>query len=145
MKPPRWFRVPFSRDALLANLDRLRDEWETYRSNRDRDAVYGYLAAVFEMVSWWKREGRARQYAHEAMRMSGHLGLFVAPEPFAAIILCTAERGKSDEKTRSKWSRVLRYAAEYKKCDEPLDVFIKRKGGLNKSAARYARRFCRRS
>ena len=143
MKTPRWFRVPFSRDALRANLDRLRDEWETYRSNRDRDAVYGYLAAVFEMVSWWKREGRARQYAYQAMRLSGHLGLFAPPEPFAAVILCTAERGKSDEKTRSKWSRVLRYAAEYKKLDEPLGDFVKRKGGLNKCASKYARRLGR--
>jgi hypothetical protein len=60
-----------------------------------------------------------------------------------AVILCTAERGKSDEKTRSKWSRVLQYAAEYMKFDEPLDDFIKRKGGLNECAARYARRLGR--
>jgi hypothetical protein len=108
MKPARWFRVPFSTAAMRSNLDRLRDEWETYRSNRDRDAVYGYLAAVFDMVSWWTREGRARQYAYQAMRMSGQGRLLEAPEPFAAVILCTAERGKSDEKTRSKWLSVVR-------------------------------------
>jgi hypothetical protein len=77
------------------------------------------------------------------MYTSGHGHLLQAPVPFAAVILCTAERGKSDEKTRSKWSRVLRYPAEYKKLDEPLDDFIKRKGGLNKCAARYARRLGR--
>jgi hypothetical protein len=41
-------------------------------------------------------------------------------EPFAAIILCTADREKVDKRTRSKWSRVLRYAAEYKSISEPL-------------------------
>jgi hypothetical protein len=35
-------------------------------------------------------------------------------EPFAAIIRCTADPEKVDKRTRSKWSRVLRYAMEYK-------------------------------
>jgi hypothetical protein len=34
---------------------------------------------------------------------------------------------------------VLRYAAEFKDFDEPLLDFIKRKGGLNECAARFAR------
>ena len=32
--------------------------------------------------------------------------------PLAAVIACTADPKKVDGKTRSKWSRVLRYAAE---------------------------------
>jgi hypothetical protein len=35
-------------------------------------------------------------------------------------------------------SRALRYAAEYKDLDEPLSDFIKRKGGINRCAARFA-------
>jgi len=46
---------------------------------------------------------------------------------------------------RSKWSRALRFAAEYKDLDEQLRNFIKRKGGINKCAARFARRLGRRS
>ena len=34
--------------------------------------------------------------------------------------LCTADRAKVDKRTRSKWSRVMRYAAEYKTNAEPL-------------------------
>ena len=41
-------------------------------------------------------------------------------------------------------SRVLRYAAQYKDLDEPLRDFIKRKGGINKCASRFARRQLRR-
>jgi hypothetical protein len=54
------------------------------------------------------------------------------PGPFAAVILCTSD---PDDRTRSKWARVLRYAAEFKALDEPLADFIRRKGGINKCAA----------
>ena len=103
-----------------------------------RDAVYQYLTAVFELVAWWAQEGRAVGRAHRALHLRGHNSVR-EPEPFAAVILCTADRGKVDDRTRSKWSRVLRYAAEYKDLAEPLRDFIKRKGGINKCAARFAR------
>ena len=49
--------IPFSAEAMRASLLRLGGEWETVQASRDRDAVYGYLTAVFELVSWWaKRE-----------------------------------------------------------------------------------------
>ena len=48
-------------------------------------------------------------------------------------------RAKVDKRTRSKWSRVLRYALEYKCHSEPLDQFIKRKGGINSCASRFTR------
>jgi hypothetical protein len=60
-------------------------------------------------------------------------------EPFAAIIRCTSDPGKVDKRTRSKWSRVMRYAADYKPPGEPLDLFVKRKGGINACATRFAR------
>ena len=60
-------------------------------------------------------------------------------EPFAAMILCTVDPDKVDKRTRSKWSRVLRYATEYKPISEPLAAFIERKGGINKCAARFTR------
>ena len=59
------------------------------------------------------------------------------PEPFAAVILCTSDPNKVDDRTRSKWSRVLRYAAEFKDLDELLADFIKCRGGVNKCAARF--------
>jgi hypothetical protein len=59
--------------------------------------------------------------------------------------VCTADPGKVDDRTRSKWSRMLRYAAENKDLDEPLGDFVKRKGGINRCAVRYARGVGRRS
>jgi hypothetical protein len=140
----RALRVPFSNEALQANLVRLKDEWGSYQTSRDRDAIYGYLNAVFELVSWWAHERKAVKYAKRALRLRGHLFIQGNPEPFAAVIQCTADPAKADFRTRSKWSRVLRYAAEFKDLAEPLAVFIKRKGGINRCAGRFTQRLGRR-
>jgi hypothetical protein len=130
--------VPYSKEALRQDLTRVRSAWEDCQASRDRNAIYGYLSAVFDLVAWWAAENRALERAREALRLrniwpSDH------DEPFAAIILATADRQKIDKRTRSKWSRVLRYAAEYKTNAEPLAAFVQRKGGINKCAERFAR------
>jgi hypothetical protein len=134
--------IPFSTDALKANLLRLQNEWDMVQASRDRDAIYLYLSVVFELVASWAKEGRAVNRAHRALQLRGYNSVR-EPEAFAALILCTADRDKVDERTRSKWSRVLRFAAEFKALDEPLRDFIKRKGGINKCTARFARRLGR--
>jgi hypothetical protein len=60
-------------------------------------------------------------------------------EPFAAIMFCTADSRKVGRRTRSKWSRVLRCAAEYETNVEPLATFIRRKGWTNACAGRFTR------
>ena len=62
-----------------------------------------------------------------------------ARNSFAAIIRCTADPAKADKRTRSKWSRALRYAVAHKPDSEAFDQFIKRKGGINACAARFSR------
>jgi hypothetical protein len=134
--------IPFSTEALQANLLRLENEWEAVQASRDRGAIYQYLAAVFEMVAWWNLEDKAVKRAYRALHLRGHKSVR-EPEPFAAVILCTSDPEKADDRTRSKWSRVLRYAAAYKDLDEPLHDFVVREGGINKCAARFARRLGR--
>jgi hypothetical protein len=135
-------RIRFSTEAMRGSLLRLEGEWETVQASHDRHAIYGYLTAVFELVSWWEREGKAVKRAHRALHLRGYSSVR-EPEPFAAVIYCTAERDHVDDRTRSKWSRVLRYAAQYKDLDEPLRDFIVRRGGINECAARYTRRLGR--
>ena len=134
--------IPFSAEAMRAILLRLEGEWETVQASHDRNAIYQYLTAVFELVVWWAKEGKAVKHAHRALHLRGHHSVR-EPEPFAAVIYCTADRGKVDDRTRSKWSRALRYATEFKDLAEPLGDFIKRKGGINKCASRFARRLGR--
>ena len=134
--------VPFSTEAVKANLLRLQNEWETVQASHDRGAIYRYLSAVFELVSWWAKEDRAVERAYQALHLRGYSSV-EAPEPYAALILSTADRDKVDDRTRSKWSRVLRYAAEFKDLDEPLRDSVKRRGGINECAARFAPRLGR--
>jgi len=93
---------------------------------------------VFDLVMWWKAEDRAISRARWLLRLQG-ADLPTTDEPFAMVILGTADRAKVDKRTRSKWSRVMRYAAEVKLNSEPLDQFIQRNGGINKCVERFAR------
>jgi hypothetical protein len=61
------------------------------------------------------------------------------PEPFGIVIFCTCDPEVADAKTRSKWSRVLRYARNTKPAEQRLIDFIKSNGGLNECARKFAR------
>jgi len=130
--------VAYTTDALRQDLLRAEIAWEDCQSNRNRDSIYSYLNAVFSLVAWWEADQRSHERARKALRLQ-YLGTFQHEDPFAAIIRCTADPAKVDKRTRSKWSRVLRYALEHKSHSEPLDHFIKRKGGINECAGRFAR------
>jgi hypothetical protein len=136
--------VPYTTQALREDLLRVRTVWEDCQASRERDAIYSYLTAVFDLVAWWTAENRAVERARKALRLR-HITPFDGEEPFAAVIRCTADREKVDKRTRSKWSRALRYAISCKPIDEPLDQFIQRRGGINECAARLTRQMSRRS
>jgi hypothetical protein len=128
--------VPYTTQALRQDLLRLRNAWEESQASRERDAIYSYLTAVFDLVAWWAAEKRALERAHKALRLR-HINPFENEEPFAVVIRCTADREKVDKRTRSKWSRALRYALVQKTPSESLVQFIKRKGGINRCAERF--------
>src|SRR6266516_65415 len=137
LKEPIQDDVPYTAQALRQDLTRVRSAWNECQAHRERDAIYSYLTAVFDLVAWWAAENCAVARARKALQLQ-HLDL-PNDEPFAAIILCTADREKVDKRTRSKWSRVMRYAAEYKSSSEPLAAFVQRKGGINKCVERFTR------
>jgi hypothetical protein len=128
--------IPYTDQALKQDLLRIRNAWDDSQARRERDAIYIYLTAVFELVAWWMAENYALERAQRALRLRR-----IIPtdhdEPFAAIIRCTADPSKVDKRTRSKWSRALRWVQKIP--SEPLDQFIKRKGGINECAAKFAR------
>src|SRR3984893_5966760 len=136
LKPPVRDDVPYTTQALTQALLRLQIAWDDCQASRARDSIYGYLTAVFDLVAWWTAEKRALERAHKALR-SRHINPFEHEEPFAAVIRCTADREKVDKRTRSKWSRALRYALMQKTPSESLVQFIKRKGGINRCAERF--------
>jgi hypothetical protein len=130
--------IPYTRNALDRDLERVRGAWDDCQTDRRRDAIYDYLKAVYDLVNWWSAEKCEVDRARQALRLRGLLP-WPREEVYAAIIRCTADPARADKRTRSKWSRVLRYAVRYKVDAEPLAEFIKRKGGVNECNARYVR------
>jgi len=131
----------------LRRLDRVvladvKTVWAQYQSTRDRSAIYAYLHMVFMQVDWWINNPDEQKQEIDAFRAQNP-AVSLPIDDYAAVIVCTADPKKVDDKTRSKWSRVLRYAAEYKPQKELLRDFLQRKGGINQCAARYGRRLGR--
>jgi hypothetical protein len=122
-------------EAELAEMDRA---WRKYRSVNDRDAVYIYLASVFKVVMRWRLLDCAGKKSRAAFRLRPNPPQ-LRPEPFGIVIFCTADSEIVDAKTRSKWSRVLRYARKAKPAEQSLTEFIKSNGGINECARRFAR------
>ena len=135
---------PISRPTLIsvssieAELAEVRSAWARYRKTNSRDAVYIYLASVFAVVSRWRRLNCALNKSRAALRLQAGAPQ-MRPEPFGILIFCTSDSEVPDAKTRSKWSRVLRYAARTKPEGQRLIDFIKSHGGINECAHRFAR------
>jgi hypothetical protein len=129
--------IPYTDQALRQDLLRLQNAWDESQASRERDVIYIYLGAVFELVAWWMADTRALERAEKALRLR-HLTSFDQEEPFAAIVRCTADPAKVDKRTRSKWSRALRYVLAQKPHSEPLDRFMKSKGGINECAKQFS-------
>ena len=67
-----------------------------------------------KIVRRWRKENRAKASSHQALRATGQANTDSKPEPFAVVIFCTSDPRIVDAKTRSKWSRALRYAERFK-------------------------------
>jgi hypothetical protein len=130
--------IPYTKQALERDLERVQEAWDDCQADRRRGAIYGYLKAVHDLVNWWSAEGCEVDRARRALRLRGLLP-WPREDVYAAIIRCTADPARADKRTRSKWSRVLRYAKMEKEDQEPLAEFVKRKGGINECNIRYGR------
>ena len=120
-----------------AELTEVRNAWSKYRRTNGRDAVYIYLTAVFRLVMRWRRLNCAVKNSRAALRLQDGAPQ-MKPEPFGIVIFCTSDPEVADAKTRSKWSRVLRYARKAKPTGQRLTDFIKSNGGLNECARQFA-------
>jgi hypothetical protein len=152
-QPPTLSRKPLSRSSddlkKLAmqryddlDLGDVREAWEDLQSNRARDAVYDYLKSVFMLISNWNECGQTKDRVGRIMKVHG-LSTAMTSEPFSVIIYCTSDPDVVDVKTRSKWSRVLRYVHRFNRRKKGFKNFIKNKGGINACASRFAARLGR--
>ena len=59
--------IPYSKEAMRQDLDRVRHAWGDCQCRRQRDAIYGYLTAVYDLVTWWAAEQRDVERARRAL------------------------------------------------------------------------------
>ena len=96
LRKPLQDDVPYTTQALKHDLSRVRIAWEDCQSSRDRNAIYGYISAVFDLLMWWKAEDRVVSRARWALRLNRKD--LTNDEPFAAVILCTSDPSKVDKR-----------------------------------------------
>ncbi|MGE5306226.1 MAG: hypothetical protein ACM3TN_23200, partial [Alphaproteobacteria bacterium] len=125
---------PTAEDELVA----ARSAWISYQSTRERNAVYRYLSAVFEIVMGWKKQHHAEAKSRQVLARTKLRRTIRIEEPFSIVIFCTSDPCKVDVKTRNKWSRALRYTERFKPDNQSLAAFIKGKGSINKCAAQWS-------
>lgn len=123
-----------SSGALEIELERLCLVWARVQAERRRDAVYDFLDAANELVGKFSRSGKGGSLLRKLHRLDPALTRI--REPYAAVIHHGTDY-TLDSRTRSKWSRLLRYAEKAKKVHEPLDDFVRGMGGINVCASRH--------
>ena len=126
---------------LARRLDKVADAWDDFQANRARDAVYGYLDAVFAIVEHYRMRRRTNKLLRHAFKFA-NLPFDKNTGPFTAVIRCTCD-DSIDSKTISKWARALRYVAHCKAARTRLKKFMKEAGGVNACADQYAMCFGR--
>jgi hypothetical protein len=122
-----------SPSVLKLELEKLRVVWRQVQHTRQRDAVYEFLEAAYGVVSRFNRAGDGRKLLRKLHRLDHRLKRI--QEPYAAAIHFASDYSV-DNRTRSKWSRLMRFAERTKKRTDLLEDFIRRNGGINACASR---------
>ena len=92
---------------------------------RNRFAFYDYLAAVFELYVQLRRRNQAKPLARRIAKLFG----LRKPNRTHCIRVIIDATSTADLKTRSRWSRALRYAWHERKTWKDLGSFLRENGG----------------
>jgi hypothetical protein len=127
--------IPLISDyRLRKTIDDLRRLERKCFASRSRFAFYDYLAAVFEFYVQLRRRNRAKPLAKRIAKLFG-LRKQNGTHPIRVIIDATST---ADLKTRSRWTRALKYAWRECKTWKDLDAFLRENGGPAGCADQFA-------
>ena len=101
---------------------------------RNRFAFYDYLAAVFEFYVQLRRRNQAKP---SALRITKLFGFRKQKRSHCIRVLIDAT-SSADLKTRSRWSRALRYAWQERSTWSDLTMFLRENGGPAGCADQFA-------
>jgi len=119
---------------LRKTIDDLRRLEQKCFASRSRFAFYDYLAAVFELYVQLRRTKRAKKAAIVIAKLF-QLRNQKHTHPIRAIIDATSA---TDNKTKSRWTRALRYAWYKRKTWRDLKIFLRENGGPAGCAEQFA-------
>jgi hypothetical protein len=103
-------------------------------ANRSRFAFYDYLAAVFELYVQLRRRNQAKSLARRIAKLFS-LRKQKRSHCIRVIIDATST---ADLKTRSRWTRALKYAWRERKTWKDLGSFLRENGGPAGCASQFA-------
>jgi hypothetical protein len=123
-----------SDEQLRKTIDDLRKLERKCFAARNRFVFYDYLAAVFELYVQMRRTKQAKSWARRIAKLFG-LRNQKRSHCIRAIIDATST---ADLKTKSRWSRALRYAWRERKTCKDLGSFLRKNGGPAGCADQFA-------
>jgi hypothetical protein len=130
-----WREIPLKSDQQLRKtIDELRELERKCFASRSRFAFYDYLAAVFELYVQLKRTKQAKASARRIAELF-RLRKQKQAHPIRVIIDATST---ADLKTRSRWSRALRYAWYELRTSTDFVAFLRENGGPAGCARQFA-------
>jgi hypothetical protein len=103
-------------------------------ASRSRFAFYDYLAAVFELYVQLRRRNQAKPSARRIAKLFG----FRKQKRSHCIRVIIDATSTADNKTKSRWSRALRYAWHERRKWTDLDAFLRENGGPAGCAKQFA-------
>jgi hypothetical protein len=130
-----WKGNEHSIKALAAKeLGGLEAKFQQYQSTRDRDAVYGYLTAIYRFAHGFEKSLDCKRVARQMAAQKGLVIRDGQDQRFSLLIRSTAT---VNEKTRWKWRKCLAYAWSEEVEPQDLKDFIKGVEGINGCAAKW--------
>jgi hypothetical protein len=127
--------IPLRSDRHLRQaIDALRRLERKCFASRSRFAFYDYLAAVFELYVQLRRTKQAKKAARLIAKLF-QLHNQKRNHPIRVIIDATST---ADNKTKSRWTRALRYAWRKRKTWSDLKTFLRENGGPAGCADQFA-------
>jgi hypothetical protein len=127
--------IPLKSDRQLRKIiDDLRELERNCFASRKAVPFYEYLAAVFELYVQLRRTKRAKRAATLIARLFG-LRQQNRAHPIRTIIEATSA---ADIKTKSRWTRALKYAWQERKTWTNLRSFLRENGGPAGCADQFA-------
>jgi hypothetical protein len=119
---------------LRQTIDDLKGLERRCFASRSRFAFYDYLAAVLEVYVQLRRTKQAKKAATRIAKLF-QLRNQKCTHPIRVIIDATST---ADLKTRSRWSRALRYAWRERRAWTDLTSFLRKNGGPAGCAEQFA-------